>query len=176
MNGPGGTGRNGRGMKKQVTTIGFAVLIAVATVTAAWAQVSRHDRTHGYATDHFEGFDALDEDSRIPQKKNRSGIRWTPKHQPPRCRSRRKKRAGTQPFRAQSYEALIREWPTAPEAAQANTLAAFWNAREVRKAFDEYQYLITHYAGHCPYQKCSTASSASPITCCITIPVCSGGL
>ncbi len=156
MNGPGGTGRNGRGMKKQVTTIGFAVLIAVATVTAAWAQVSRHGRTHGYATDHFEGFDALDEDSRIPQKKKSFWYSVDAETPAAQMQIAEKKEAlGRNRSARKAYEALIREWPTAPEAAQAQYALAQLLERQGKyeKAFDEYQYLITHYAGHCPYQE-----------------------
>ena len=49
-------------MKKQVTTIGFAALIAMTSVLAALAQTGRPGGTRGYASDQFEGFDALDED------------------------------------------------------------------------------------------------------------------
>ena len=156
MNGPGGTGRNGRGMKKQVTTIGFAVLIAVATVTAAWAQVSRYGRTQGYATDHFEGFDALDEDSRIPQKKKSFWYSVDAETPAAQMQIAEKKEAlGRNRSARKAYEALIREWPTAPEAAQAQYALAQLLERQGKyeKAFDEYQYLITHYAGHCPYQE-----------------------
>ncbi|MFA6631371.1 MAG: hypothetical protein WCU90_03640 [Kiritimatiellia bacterium] len=55
-------------MKKQVTTIGFAVLIAVAAVKAGLAQTGRPGGTRGYASDQCEGVDALEEDARIPQK------------------------------------------------------------------------------------------------------------
>ena len=143
-------------MKRQVTTIGFAALIAVATVTAAWAQANRYGRTQGYATDHFEGFDALDEDSRIPQKKKSFWYSVDADTPAAQIQIAEKKEAlGHNRSARKAYEALIREWPTSPEAAQAQYALAQLLERQGKyeKAFDEYQYLITHYAGHCPYQE-----------------------
>lgn len=156
MNGHSGTDRNGRGMKKQVTTIGSAALIAMTSVLAALAQTGRPGGTRGYASDQFEGFDALDEDSRIPQKTKSFWYSVDAETPAAQLQIAEKNEAlGRDRAARKAYEALIREWPTAPEAAQAQYALAQLQERQQKfeKAFDEYQYLITHYAGHCPYQE-----------------------
>jgi tetratricopeptide (TPR) repeat protein len=49
---------------------------------------------------------------------------------------------------------LLRKWPTSKEAALAQLgLAQLYEARkDYERAFEEYQYLLTFYAGSCPYQ------------------------
>lgn len=125
-----------------------------ATVCTGLAQTGRTGATRGYASDSFEGFEALDEDARIPQKKKSfwySVDAATPAAQleyAAKLEALGKERAARR-----AYEALVREWPTALESAQAQlTLAQlFEKAQKFDKAFDEYQYLLVHFAGHCPY-------------------------
>ena len=54
-----------------------------------------------------------------------------------------------------AYEALIRKWPTAPQAAtaQLNLSHLYEAAEKYEKAFAEYQYLLTFFAGNCPYNE-----------------------
>ena len=136
----------------------LAALMVSAAFFAARAQTGRPSTgsTHGYASDSFEGFDALDEDTRIPQKK-KSFWYSVEEHTPAAQLGYAEKREalGRNRSARKAYEALVREWPTAPEAAQAQFALAqlFEKTQKFDKAFEEYQYLITHFAGHCPYQE-----------------------
>jgi outer membrane protein assembly factor BamD (BamD/ComL family) len=143
-------------MKQKVRTIGLAALIVAAGAFDSPAQTGRPGSTRGYATDHFEGFDALDEDSRIPQKEK--SFWYSVDEETPAAQllyAEKREALGRDRSARKAYEALVREWPTAPEAAQAQfALAQLLERRQkFEKAFDEYQYLLTHYAGHCPYQE-----------------------
>jgi outer membrane protein assembly factor BamD (BamD/ComL family) len=53
-----------------------------------------------------------------------------------------------------AYRALVITWPGSPEAPPAQLLyAAMLEKRgKLPEAFDEYQYLMEHYAGHFPYE------------------------
>ena len=56
---------------------------------------------------------------------------------------------------ARAYRALVGKWPTSREAIKAqHTLAQVEEQLgHYAKAFDEYQYLLVHYAGNCPYEE-----------------------
>jgi outer membrane protein assembly factor BamD (BamD/ComL family) len=110
----------------------------------------------GYATDQFEGFHVLEADDKLEQKETSlwfSVTEETPAKQLAYCRKAfaegylRRARKG--------YEALIREWPTTREAAEAQLgLAQLYEARKrYARAFEEYQYLLTFYSGACPYNE-----------------------
>jgi len=132
----------------------LATLMMTATVCTGLAQMGRAGGTRGYASDSFEGFAALDEDTRIPQKEKSfwySVDAATPAAQleyAAKLEARGKDRSARR-----AYEALVREWPTALESAQAQLALAqlFEKAQKYDKAFDEYQYLLVHFSGHCPY-------------------------
>ena len=142
-------------MKQKVRTIGIAALIVAVTAFACHAQTGRVGG-RGYATDNFEGFDAIDADTRIPQKEKSFWFSVREDTPAAQLQYAKEKDAAESTRRARkAYEALVREWPTAPEAAQAQFALAQLQERRQKfeRAFDEYQYLITHYAGHCPYQE-----------------------
>jgi len=110
----------------------------------------------GYATDQFEGFEAFGGNDRI-QKKTKSlwfGVRFkNPADQLAYARSELAK--GNLRAARKGFEGLIREWPAAMEAATAQLdLAQLYEKRKkYARAFDEYQYLLTFYAGVCPYDE-----------------------
>jgi len=142
-------------MNQMGKKIGLAACIAVAAAFACHAQTGRPGMMQGYATDSFEGFDALDADTRIPQKGK--SFWFSVREETPVAQllyAEKKEAAGHTRSTRKAYEALVREWPTAPEAAQAQyALAQFLESqRKFARAFDEYQYLLVHYAGHSPYQ------------------------
>ena len=142
-------------MNQKSKTIRLAAFIMVAAMFACHAQTSRPGTMQGYATDTFEGFDAVDADTRIPQK-GRS-FWFSLREETPVAQllyAEKKEASGHVRSARKAYEALVREWPTVPEAAQAQYALAQLLERQQRfaRAFDEYQYLLVHYAGHSPYQ------------------------
>ena len=137
---------------------GLAALLAVLTALAGHAQNGYSGAARGYATDSFEGFEAVDKDTRIPQKEKSfwfwmSAHEKTPAAQLDYCV--KLEALGRDKAARNAYEALVREWPTSPQAAQAQFDFArlLEKAGKYERAFDEYQYLITHYAGNCPYSE-----------------------
>ncbi len=140
----------------QVGKTRLATLLLLAAVSAVSAQSSRTAMNRGYATDSFEGFEAFDQDKRIPQKEKSF---WYSLHEETveKQLEYAHKLEGAQRNKAarKAYEALIRAWPTSPQAAEAQLSLAhlFEAADKYEKAFDEYQYLVTYYSGNCPYNE-----------------------
>ena len=112
-----------------------------------------------YATDAYPGFDP-DKDALSPERKEK---RWFSFINGP------KEETSAAQFRyaqslevaldwskaAKAYDALVREWPAAPEAARAQTrLAAILFEREadLDDAFAEYRYLVDFYSSQCDYR------------------------
>ena len=132
-------------------------MLAVALAVAGVAQ----DRPigasqYGYATDQFEGFEAFGLDDRIEQKTKSIwfGTRFdTPAEQLAYARAELEK--GHLRGARKGFEGLIREWPAAMEAVEAQLgLAQLYEQRKkYARAFDEYQYLLTFYSGVCPYDE-----------------------
>jgi outer membrane protein assembly factor BamD (BamD/ComL family) len=125
------------------------------TLTAL-AQPSRSSGYRNYATDSFEGFDALDQDKRIPQKEK--SFWYSVKYNDPQEQldyAAKMEERGSLRTARKAYEALVREWPTSPQAVQSQLAIAQLRekTKNFERAFDEYQYLLTHYAGHCPYDE-----------------------
>lgn len=140
---------------------GFIRIIGAAVLATAWCssfaqQTGRSGFHRGYATDSFEGFEALDQEDRLPQKKKSIwyGVREATAAAQLDYALRREA-LGRDRAARKAYEALVREWPTAPQAAEAQlALAAlFERTGKFERAFDEYQYLLTYFAGHCPYNE-----------------------
>jgi outer membrane protein assembly factor BamD len=142
-------------MKNQIILrCGLCVALALPAGTALAQQPNNAQSRRGYATDYFEGFDAVDKDQRIPQKEKSfwfSVSADTPKAQLEYARGREK--AGELNSARKGYEALVRQWPTSPEAVEAQySIAKVQEKRgKYSDAFDQYQYMLVHYAGNCPY-------------------------
>jgi len=140
----------------QSSKMGLAALMVVAAFFPSHAQTGRSGFNRGYATDTFEGFEAVDQDTRVAQKEKSfwySVREKTPAAQLEYCV--KLEALGRDKAARKAYEALIREWPTAPQAAEAQLALAnlFERLQKFEKAFDEYQYLLTYFAGHCPYNE-----------------------
>lgn len=141
-------------MIKTAYLVILALLISGA-LNPARAQYGRSGMNRGYASDNFDGFESFEED-RIKQKES-SIWYWlsadTASAQLAYCHEQEAK--GNLNSARKGYEALVREWPATPEAAQAQLELA--NVQEKRKkysaAFEEYQYALAHYSGNCPYNE-----------------------
>ena len=134
----------------------LALFVVAAPLFLAHAQTTPTSSNRGYATDTFDGFEAVDRDTQVPQKEKSF---WYSVHEKPAAAqlayAAKLAAAGKNKPARKAYEALVREWPTAPEAAQAQLALAqlFEEAGKYDRAFDEYQYLLTFFAGHCPYNE-----------------------
>ena len=132
-----------------------ALMVAV-TLFSAYAQSSYMGSNQGYASDKFEGFEAFDKDTRLPQKEK--SFWYSVSEETAAAQlvyAAKKAAAGKSKSARKAYEALVRQWPTAPEAAHAQLALAqlFEKMEKYGQAFDEYQYLLTYFAGHCPYNE-----------------------
>lgn len=113
-------------------------------------------RRGGYATDQFEGFEDLESDEQRAQKGWSLWYRVSEETAATQLAYAKKAYEEGRLSRARKgYEALIRKWPTSKEAAAAQlSLAQLYEVRkDYERAFEEYQYLLTFYAGSCPYQE-----------------------
>jgi len=140
----------------QTRHVWLAALLAAAAVCPGQAQSGYSGSTRGYATDSFEGFESFDVDDRTPQKKKSFWYSVDAATPAAQLEYAAKLEAeGRSKAARKAYEALVREWPTAPQAAQAQFALAqlFEKAQKFDRAFDEYQYLLTFFAGHCPYNE-----------------------
>ncbi len=110
----------------------------------------RYNRT--YATDMFEGFDAIDAKAAVDQKKPSF---WNGVDAPDSAAqfafAKAKCDAGDLKAARKAYDALVAKWPASPEAPKAQLAMAeiLEQLGSLERAFDEYQYLLTFYSGHC---------------------------
>jgi len=111
-----------------------------------------------YATDAYPGFDMIDEAFK-PEKKV---PKWFAFVNGPKMTNATEQFAWCQQcereesWRAarKGYDALVREWPTAPEAAKAQLrLADIWLEKylDYEEAFAEYRYLLDFYSLECDF-------------------------
>jgi outer membrane protein assembly factor BamD (BamD/ComL family) len=138
------------------STILRAAALACAALSTALGSQSASSLNQSYASDKFEGFEAFDADNRLRQKEKSFWFSTSEETAEAQLAYARQKEAGGSFNRARkAYEALVRAWPTAPQAAEAQFALAqlFESNKKYEKAFDEYQYLLTFYAGHCPYNE-----------------------
>ena len=129
----------------------FAAVLLAASVSAIPGP-----GTH-YATDAYPGFDSEAGILATPQKE--PGLFWWsgPKMETPSdqlawaraCEADDSIRAARK-----AYEALVAQWPSAPEAAVAQKALAdleYGKARDYIQAFAEYKYLLDFYSAQCDY-------------------------
>jgi len=135
------------------------IIFAVSAMLAAVAVAQTHPGSsyqRGYATDRFEGFEAFGLDERIEQKTKSFWFSVRADNPADQLAYARAELAKDNLRAARKgFEALVREWPAAPEAPEAQLdLARLYEKRKkYSRAFDEYQYLLTFYAGVCPYEE-----------------------
>ena len=115
-----------------------------------------------YATDAYPGFDS--EDDMI--KPERKEPRWFQFITGPDCDNAKDQLAHCVTLiRDEDYskarkqlDALVRNWPTSPEAPKAQQALAdlcFERLQDYEDAFDEYRYLLDFYSLQCDYEKIS---------------------
>jgi len=115
-----------------------------------------------YATDAYPGFDSEDE----MIKPERKEPRWFQFITGPSCDNAKDQLAYcVELIREESYskarrqlDALVRNWPTSPEAPKAQQALAelcFEQLKDYEEAFAEYRYLLDFYSLQCDYEKIS---------------------
>ena len=136
----------------------FAALLAVAGGSAYAGPAGTPSSGTRYATDAYPGFDR-EENIVSPSKKTPRWFGWingpaedTPAEQlayADKCREEECFRAARR-----GYDALVREWPSSPEAPKAQERLAdmyFSHYLEYDNAFEEYRYLLDFYSSQCDY-------------------------
>lgn len=143
-------------MKNENSSIQIVICLLCTFAIWSFAQSTAVTGRRGYATDHFDGFDVVDNEERIPQKER--SFWYILEEDTPAAQLKYAEKAeknGSLGKARRGYEALVREWPTSPEAVRAQLRLAEVLEKEgsYADAFDEYQYLLVHYAGNCPYDE-----------------------
>lgn len=108
-----------------------------------------------YATDAYPGFDGLDEIEK-PKKKDKSWFNWVDRATPAEQYEMAKQYEAEGSYRKarRACDALVREWPSSPEAPQAQLRLAMILAKQDKdyeEAFQELEYLLNFYSRDCPY-------------------------
>ena len=149
-----------------------SLLCATFAFAAAWtADAATPHRVAGsglggasqWATDQYPGFDGLD-DLPVPEKKDKGWLwRWFGIGKPPRESAalqlewaKQLEGQGDYKGAVKAYDALVREWPSAPEAPLAQFQMAYVleaNLQVYDEAFEEYSYLLDFYPRQCPFAK-----------------------
>jgi len=146
-------------MTHAMTTVSktkLAAFLLVSAIFSVSAQTGRPGENQGYATDKFDGFESIDRDDSVPQKEKSFWYSVSePTAEKQLARAIKLESEGRSRAARKAYEALIREWPTMPQAstAQLNLAHLYETIGKFDKAFDEYQYLVTYFAGNCPYNE-----------------------
>ena len=143
-------------MQKRLIVLG-AAMAAVCTVGAVDA--ANPSSVARYATDAYPGFDR-EEEIVAPGKKEPRWFAWIngpAKDTAAEQFAYAKECQAAQAWRAarRAYDALVREWPTAPEAAPAQEALAdlyYTHYLEYENAFNEYRYLLDYYSMQCDYE------------------------
>ncbi len=141
--------------RKFLLTAGAAALAACAAV----ADVSNPSSSARYATDAYPGFDREEEIVTTGKKEPRwfSWINGPAKDNAADQLAYARACAAEGSWRAarRGYDALVREWPTAPEAPVAQEALAdlyYSHYLEFDRAFEEYRYLLDYYSMQCAYE------------------------
>lgn len=135
----------------------FAALAAATANLPAYESGMPSSRTR-YATDAYPGFDKEDTIIAPGKKEPRWFHFWNgPKHftaseeyaYAVKCREE-----GAWRKSRRAFDALVREWPTSPEAPKAQLALAdmyLEHYLEYENAFEEYRYLLDYYPSQCDY-------------------------
>jgi len=148
-------------MKLKMKVLMFGVALSAALWTFA-EEPQRAGVNPGpgarYATDAYPGFDNVDEAFK-PEKKTPRWFAWFngPKKENAAdqfawCQQCEKE--GSWRAARRGYDALVREWPTSPEAPKAQQrLAEIWLTQylDYEEAFVEYRYLLDFYPLECDF-------------------------
>lgn len=137
--------------------LGAALAFAAALTAAPVRNVAGSGLSGNspYATDSYPGFDGLDDIPR-PERREKS---WFLHVQRETAAEQYKfaeelENAGEYKDASKAFDALVREWPAAPEAPRAQLRFATLLASkldEYEDAFDQLEYLLDFYPKDCPY-------------------------
>ena len=110
-----------------------------------------------YATDAYPGFDGLD-DLPKPERREKSWFLHVARDTPAEQFAYAKELAEADDFKkaCKMCDALVREWPAAPEAPQAQLMYAMLLAKSLQdydEAFDQIGYLLDFYPRSCAYSE-----------------------
>ena len=110
-----------------------------------------------YATDAYPGFD-LEDGNAKPEVKEPKFFAWLngPKTEDAAAQfawAAKLETEGDVSGARKAYDALVREWPTAPEACKAQLKVAelLIAERDYEEAFKEYRYLLDFYSSSCDF-------------------------
>ena len=152
-------------MKRIIYRIAVGVIVTVAVLSAdAAPQRVTGSGLGGYsqwATDHYPGFEGLD-DLPVPEKKEKGWLtEWFGLGAPDGATAmeqlaiaKKLESEGEYKSAVKAYDALVREWPASVEAPVAQLCLAGvleTNLCEYVDAYEEYAYLLDFYPKDCPY-------------------------
>ena len=130
-------------------TLGSVVLV-LAMGTCAYAQASRVGGGNDSSAALFS-----DKGMPVPELKSPSLFHWTVRSTPAEQLAVAREREARGELRGarRAYDALVHEWPNAPEAVEAQLGVARMAAKKgmLRRAFAEYQYAVEFYSGQFNY-------------------------
>ena len=145
--------------------LGRAIVLAVAAFGFSLAAVAVSPGVSPgpdvrYATDAYPGFDSEDE----LLKPSRKEPRWFSWINGPKKGTAAEQfeyavsleREGSWKGAKKAYDALVREWPTSPEAVKAQKAVAdicLGKLLDTEDAFAEYRYLLDFYSAQCNYDE-----------------------
>ena len=143
-------------MKKHLFAV--AIALAASALAAAPGDASSPSSSTRYATDAYPGFDR-EENIVASSKKTPRWFGWIngpAKDTAAEQLAYAEESFAEGSFRAarRAYDALVREWPSSPEAPKAQEKLAdmyFSHYLEYDEAFDEYKYLLDFYSSQCDY-------------------------
>ena len=136
----------------------FLAIFAGASAVAASGAAGMPSSGTRYATDAYPGFD--NEDNILATEKKQP--RWFSWINGPKMTNAVEQLAWADECAAEGslraarrgYDALVREWPSSPEApvAQRKLADLYWERYlEYENAFEEYKYLVDYYSAQCDY-------------------------
>lgn len=143
-----------------VKTYLLLLLPLLALTSYALPSVGAGNVNARYATDAWPGFD-IDKDEISPSRKEPRWFSWITG---PKCDNAADQMAYCESLEAEEnwskaikhYDALVRNWPTAPEAPEAQRRMAellLEKDDDAEEAFAEYKYLADFYSFRCDYNK-----------------------
>ena len=139
----------------------FTFVLVFAAGTSLWAAsgaAGMPSSSTRYATDAYPGFDR-EETIIATEKKDPHWFGWI---NGPKMESAAEQlqwadeclAEGSDYAARRAYDALVREWPSSPEApvAQRKLADMYWDVyRDYESAFEEYKYLLDFYSAQCDY-------------------------
>ncbi len=142
---------------KHLTMLLSTAVLAAAVWAAPGARVpgTGMGGASPFATDHFPGFDDLDVFDK-PERRTPSWFLGLEKDNAAEqfAWAQQMEASGSLRAARRGYDALVRQWPAAPEAPKAQLkLAQLWETKlqEYDEAFDAYDYLLDFYPRACDY-------------------------